>query len=106
MCLPQLQGQVREPRFASPSAAHAIGPHALRQWAGRPIFASGRNAVASAEAASRYSPRRRPLRIIFPPGMVPIASLPLGLNGLALAWESAAVVAGVLVVGLALGFAG
>ena len=37
--------------------------------------------------------------------MVAIASLSVGLNGLALAWESVAVVAGALVVGLGLGIA-
>jgi hypothetical protein len=37
--------------------------------------------------------------------MTPIESTPLGLNGLALAWESAVVVLGALVVGLLVGLA-
>src|SRR6476659_8103642 len=45
----------------------------------------------------------RPLRTICSPSMSPIESLPVGLNGLALAWESVAALLGALVVGLAAG---
>src|SRR3954469_24218577 len=102
MCSPQRQGQVRAPRFASPSASHAIGPGASEQWAGRPFLQAGRAPLCW---PPRRSPRAPPLRIICTPGMVAIASLSLGLNGLALAWESVAVVVGALVVGLLLGVA-
>src|SRR3954454_8932989 len=48
-------------------------------------------------------PGGSPLRNISTPSMTPIESTPLGLNGLALAWESVAVVLGALALGLLVG---
>src|SRR3954465_14417295 len=48
-------------------------------------------------------PGGSPLRNISTPSMTPIESTPLGLNGLALAWESVAVVLGALALGLLIG---
>src|SRR5690242_15768749 len=47
--------------------------------------------------------RARPLRRISTPSMTSIVVSPVGLDGLALAWESVAVLAGTLLLGLLLG---
>src|SRR3954469_8126327 len=61
------------------------------------------NAEGSGRPAGKLAPQGVRLRRISAPSMTPTESHILGLNGLALAWESVAVVLGALVLGFLIG---
>src|SRR3954451_18687813 len=90
------------PRFASPSAWDGIQGRKSRQWAGRPIFATGRIQLRPPENMDSAV-------VVFvhsrTPDMTPTESFPVGLTGLELAWESVGVVLIALALGLVVGFA-
>src|SRR3954449_44675 len=68
-----------------------------------PSLQGGGVAPVQRKTPGAAPPGGSPLRNISTPSMTPIESTPLGLNGLALAWESVAVVLGALALGLLVG---